>query len=221
MPPNEAATVPTEAAIPYGFRSPQTHTIRAPLRSILRQPAFPRKRRSRLRVQRSLEMLRRLRATDLPNEVVLIGPTKCASSGAASTRTALSQQRVLRPANTEEVSSSSWHLTMRLSDAGLRCRQSKLLYPDHRSPPWPIVDAPRDRSNRLLDDTQRSRDRAHRSCNSLRLLQHHTPQPIAPRFAQLYGNLRLPGNADPDCKFNVDLECSTDSAQPLRKTKWS
>jgi len=92
--------------------APQTQTIRAPLRSILRQPAFPRKRRSRLRVQRSLEMLRRLRATDLPNEVVLIGPTKCASSGAASTRTALSQQRVLRPAITDEVSSSSWQLTI-------------------------------------------------------------------------------------------------------------
>ena len=30
---------------------------------------------------------------------------------------------------------------MRLSDAGLRRRQSKLLYPDHRSPPWPTEDA--------------------------------------------------------------------------------
>ena len=39
---------------------------------------------------------------------------------------------------------------MRLSDAGLRCREAKLIYPDHRSPPWLTEDAPRDRSNRLL-----------------------------------------------------------------------
>jgi hypothetical protein len=39
-------------------------------------------------------------------------------------------------------------LTMRLSDAGLRCCESKLLYPNHRLPPWPNEDAPRDRSNR-------------------------------------------------------------------------
>jgi hypothetical protein len=40
---------------------------------------------------------------------------------------------------------------MRLSDAGLRCRQTKLIYPDHRPPPWLNEDATRDRSNRLLD----------------------------------------------------------------------
>jgi hypothetical protein len=39
---------------------------------------------------------------------------------------------------------------MRLSDAGLRRRQTKALYPNHRLPPWPIEDATRDRSNRLL-----------------------------------------------------------------------
>jgi hypothetical protein len=39
---------------------------------------------------------------------------------------------------------------MRLSDAGLRCRPTKLIYPNHRSPPWFTEDAPRDRSNRLL-----------------------------------------------------------------------
>ena len=27
-------------------------------------------------------------------------------------------------------------LTMRLSDAGLRRSQTKLIYPDHRPPPW-------------------------------------------------------------------------------------
>jgi hypothetical protein len=30
---------------------------------------------------------------------------------------------------------------MRLSGAGLRCRQTKLIYPDHRLPPWPNGDA--------------------------------------------------------------------------------
>jgi hypothetical protein len=42
-------------------------------------------------------------------------------------------------------------LTLRLSDAGLRRRQTKLIYPDHRSTPWLTEDATRDRSNRLLD----------------------------------------------------------------------
>ena len=46
-------------------------------------------------------------------------------------------------------------LTMRLSDAGLRQRQTKTLYPNHRPPPWLIEDAPRDRSNRLLADGPR------------------------------------------------------------------
>jgi hypothetical protein len=32
-------------------------------------------------------------------------------------------------------------LTTRLSDAGLRQRQTKALYPNHRSPPWPTEDA--------------------------------------------------------------------------------
>jgi hypothetical protein len=40
---------------------------------------------------------------------------------------------------------------MRLSDAGLRRRPTKLIYPDHRPPPWLTEDATRDRSNRLLD----------------------------------------------------------------------
>jgi hypothetical protein len=45
-----------------------------------------------------------------------------------------------------------WRLTIRLSDAGLHQRQMKVLYPNHRFPPWLTEDAPRDRSNRLLDD---------------------------------------------------------------------
>jgi len=40
---------------------------------------------------------------------------------------------------------------MRLSDAGLSRRQTKLIYPNYRPPPWLIEDAPRDRSNRWLD----------------------------------------------------------------------
>jgi len=41
---------------------------------------------------------------------------------------------------------------MRLSDAGLRRRQTKLIYPNHRLPPWLTEDATGDRSNRLLAD---------------------------------------------------------------------
>jgi hypothetical protein len=44
---------------------------------------------------------------------------------------------------------------MRLSDAGLHQRQTKALYLNHRLPPWLTEDAPRDRSNRLLDHTPR------------------------------------------------------------------
>jgi hypothetical protein len=39
---------------------------------------------------------------------------------------------------------------MRLSDAGLRRRKMRLIYPDHRPSPCPNADGPRDRSNRLL-----------------------------------------------------------------------
>jgi len=35
-------------------------------------------------------------------------------------------------------------LTMRLSDAGLRRRKRKPIYPDHRFPPWPTEDATRE-----------------------------------------------------------------------------
>src|SRR5258706_10207004 len=47
-----------------------------------------------------------------------------------------------------------WHLhgvlTMRLSDAGLHPRQTKLIYPDHRPPSWLTEMLPRDRSSRSL-----------------------------------------------------------------------
>ncbi len=118
---------------------------------------------------------------------------------------------------------------MRLSDAGLRRLKTKAVYPDHRSPPWPNEDAPRDRSNRWLDDTQRSCDRAHRSCHSLHLLPHHLPKPFAHRFAQLYGNLRFRGNADRDREFNGKLGilcriCATASLNEvvlIRPSKWA
>jgi hypothetical protein len=43
---------------------------------------------------------------------------------------------------------------MKLSDAGLRRRPTRLLDPNHRLPPWLTEDdTPRDRSNRLLDAT--------------------------------------------------------------------
>jgi hypothetical protein len=40
---------------------------------------------------------------------------------------------------------------MRLSDAGVRRRPTKLIYLNHRPPPWLTEHAPRDRSNRWLD----------------------------------------------------------------------
>ena len=40
---------------------------------------------------------------------------------------------------------------MRLSEAGLRRRRTKALYPNHRPSPWLNEDATRDRSNRLLE----------------------------------------------------------------------
>jgi len=42
-------------------------------------------------------------------------------------------------------------LTIRLSDAGMHCRPTKLFYFNHRLPPWLTEGATRDRSNRLLD----------------------------------------------------------------------
>src|SRR5258708_2066936 len=36
---------------------------------------------------------------------------------------------------------SVWHITMRLSDAGLRCQPTKLIYPNHRFPPWLTEDS--------------------------------------------------------------------------------
>ncbi len=44
-----------------------------------------------------------------------------------------------------------FRLTSRLSDAGLRCRPTKLIYPNHRPPPWTTEDTPRDRSKQLLE----------------------------------------------------------------------
>src|SRR5580692_10814870 len=44
---------------------------------------------------------------------------------------------------------------MRLSDEGLRQRQTKALYPNHRNSPGPTKTRPRDRSNRLLDINSR------------------------------------------------------------------
>jgi hypothetical protein len=51
-------------------------------------------------------------------------------------------------------------LTMSLSDAGLRSRTAKMLYPNHRLTPWLTEDAARDRSNRLLDGSAPRLDRA-------------------------------------------------------------
>src|SRR5579859_6974135 len=56
-----------------------------------------------------------------------------------------------KPQSRTKAAIPSKHLTMRLSDAGLHLRQTKVLYPNHRLPPWPTEDATRGRSNRLLE----------------------------------------------------------------------
>ena len=54
-------------------------------------------------------------------------------------------------------------LTIRLSDAGLRQRQTELLNPNHRPSPWPTEDAgSRARSSRLLGANTASSRRAAR-----------------------------------------------------------
>src|SRR5258708_33581548 len=45
---------------------------------------------------------------------------------------------------------------IRVSWVGLRRHKTKLIYPNHRLPPWLTEDATRDRSNRLLEDAARS-----------------------------------------------------------------
>jgi hypothetical protein len=41
---------------------------------------------------------------------------------------------------------------MRFHDAGLHCHKTKLVYPNHRSPPWLTEATARDRSIRLLEE---------------------------------------------------------------------
>ena len=65
--------------------------------------------------------------------------------------------RVLQLGLGESSHSQFRRLTMRLSDAGLRQRPTKLIYPDHRPSPWLTEVVPRDRSNRLLDDATTGR----------------------------------------------------------------
>ena len=81
---------------------------------------------------------------------------------------------------------------MRLSDAGLRQRQTKALYLNHRSTPWLTEDAPRDRSNRLLE----------RIRSSMKLPQKRPSNCDQQRRChQCYG-----GDAScglPGCEFNV------------------
>jgi hypothetical protein len=114
------------------FAAPLRPCTGRPLRSILRQPTFPRKRRSRVRPQRRPGMLRRFRATASQNEVVLTGPSKWASSSPTSARIPRPQRQARRRITIIESSPPSCRLTMRLSDAGLHRRQTKALYLHHR-----------------------------------------------------------------------------------------
>jgi len=61
-----------------------------------------------------------------------------------------------RDGNRSDEIKFSWHpdqglLTMRLSDAGVRQRKTKLFYPNHRPSPWSTEAASRDRSSRMLE----------------------------------------------------------------------
>src|SRR5258708_1645932 len=65
------------------------------------------------------------------------------------------------------------HLTMRLSDAGLRHRQTKMLYPNHRLPPWLTEDT----TPRSLEPIVRGRTgrRPHRPVAGDRVLPTSAP----------------------------------------------
>jgi hypothetical protein len=89
----------------------------------------------------------------------------------------------------EETLRRIWHLTMRLSDAGLRRRQTKLIYPHHRFPSWLTEDATRDRSNRLLECPV-----ARRKC-----VTNDSPAQIeraAEKTEEYYPDTQWRGNAD-------------------------
>jgi hypothetical protein len=60
----------------------------------------------------------------------------------------------------------STRLTTKLSDAAVRCCETKLIYPDHRLPPWPTKDGARDRANRLLGGVQNRPARCDRQISS-------------------------------------------------------
>jgi hypothetical protein len=80
---------------------------------------------------------------------------------------------------------------MRLSDARLRCRQTKLIYLDHRLPPWLIEDSPRDRSNRLLGGDLDIFDAAGRRGNRIAVFT----QPIQMKFYSLANRLLRRGQS--------------------------
>src|ERR1700722_9288733 len=67
-------------------------------------------------------------------------------------------------------------LTMKLIDAGLHCRPTKLIYPDHRLTPWSIEDAACDRWSRLLGVPSRScLINVHHPRHRPRARHHHCP----------------------------------------------
>ena len=81
-------------------------------------------------------------------------PTKLRRSPALGTTSQLPQQlgrQIVRTTTDLRKNAGSCALTMRLSDAGMRQRKTKLIYPNHRPSPWSTKAATRDRSNRLLE----------------------------------------------------------------------
>ena len=133
------------------FAAPPRPRTGLPLRSILRQPAFPRKRRSKPRVQRRLGMLHRSCATASSIEVVLTRATKGARSGVTATCIAQVVQRVHRPTNTRELSSPSCRLTIKVERHAAASAPVDSNSSFAFDPPCPHSPPPRDRSNRLLD----------------------------------------------------------------------
>jgi hypothetical protein len=58
---------------------------------------------------------------------------------------------------------------MRLSDAGLRCRQTKLIYPNHRLTPWFIEAAGTAIARTEYKGVPRSRSGYHRAASSAKI----------------------------------------------------
>ncbi len=124
---------------------------RVPCRVILRRPALLGNVDRADNLEGELDCPAKSAHPHSSNEAIQRRPTKWASSGGAEASNTRFSLLARRPNTTSESSPHSCRLTMRLSDAGVRCRPTKPIYPNHSTAPWPTDDATRDRSSRLLD----------------------------------------------------------------------